>query len=76
MGGASHKYTIGVTLQATNIFNHVNLANPIGALNSPFFGESISSVSTGQGLGGGGVTGNRRIFSSRFDLLTSRHRYR
>jgi hypothetical protein len=61
VGGASHKYTLGVTLQATNIFNHVNLANPIGSLNSPFFGESISSVSTGQGLGGGGVTGNRRI---------------
>jgi hypothetical protein len=61
VGGASHKYTLGVTVQATNIFNHVNLANPIGALNSPFFGESISSVSTGQGLGGGGVTGNRRI---------------
>ena len=61
VGGVSHKYTFGVTLQATNIFNHVNLANPIGALNSPFFGESISSVSTGQGLGGGGVTGNRRI---------------
>jgi hypothetical protein len=61
VGGGNHKYTLGLTLQATNIFNHVNLANPIGSLNSPFFGESISSVSTGQGLGGGGVTGNRRI---------------
>ena len=61
VGGAGHKYTLGLTVQATNIFNHVNLANPIGTLNSPFFGESISSVSTGQGLGGGGVTGNRRI---------------
>jgi hypothetical protein len=61
VGGAGHKYTLGLTVQATNIFNHVNLANPIGSLNSPFFGESISSVSTGQGLGGGGVTGNRRI---------------
>ena len=61
VGGGGHKYTLGVTLQATNIFNHVNLANPIGALNSGFFGESLNSVSTGQGLGGGGVTGNRRI---------------
>lgn len=60
-GSASHKYALSLTVQATNIFNHVNLANPIGTLNSPFFGESISSVSTGQGLGGGGVTGNRRI---------------
>ena len=66
-GGGGHKYTIGLTVQATNIFNHVNLANPIGSLNSPFFGESISSVSTGQGLGGGGVTGNRRVqFTLRF----------
>jgi hypothetical protein len=61
VGGANHKYSLALTVQATNIFNHVNLANPIGTLNSPFFGESISSVSTGQGLGGGGVTGNRRI---------------
>ena len=61
VGGVRHKYTLGLTIQATNIFNHVNLANPIGSLNSPFFGESISSISTGQGLGGGGVTGNRRI---------------
>jgi len=61
VGGAPHKYTLGLTVQATNIFNHVNLANPIGSLNSPFFGESLSSVSTGQGLGGGGVTGNRRV---------------
>ncbi len=60
-GGTNHKYVLGLTVQATNIFNHVNLANPVGSLNSPFFGESISSVSTGQGLGGGGVTGNRRI---------------
>jgi len=67
VGGGSHKYTIGLTVQATNLFNHVNFASPIGSLNSPFFGESISSISTGQGLGGGGVTGNRRIqFTLRF----------
>jgi hypothetical protein len=67
VGGGAHKYTLGLTIQATNLFNHVNLANPIGSLNSPFFGESISSVSTGQGLGGGGVTGNRRVqFTLRF----------
>jgi len=68
VGGVAHKYTLGLTIQATNIFNHVNLANPIGSLNSPFFGESLNSVSFGQGLGGGGVTGNRRIqFTLRFN---------
>ena len=68
VGGVAHKYTLGLTIQATNIFNHVNLANPIGSLNSPFFGESLNSVSFGQGLGGGGVTGNRRVqFTLRFN---------
>src|SRR6185312_11249973 len=68
VGGVAHKYTLGLTIQATNIFNHVNLANPIGSLNSPFFAQSLNSVSFGQGLGGGGVTGNRRIqFTLRFN---------
>ncbi len=60
-GSNSHRYNVGLTVSATDIFNHVNLANPVGSLNSPFFGQSISAVSTGQGLGGGGVTGTRRI---------------
>jgi len=68
VSGVAHKYTLGLTIQATNIFNHVNLANPIGSLNSPFFGESLNAVSFGQGLGSGGVTGNRRIqFTLRFN---------
>ncbi len=67
VGGGGHKYTLGLTIQATNIFNHVNLATPQGSLNSPLFGDSLSSISTGQGLGGGGVTGNRRVqFTLRF----------
>lgn len=67
VGGVAHKYTLGLTIQATNVFNHVNLAPPVGNLNSPFFAESTNSISTGQGLGGGGVTGNRRIqFTLRF----------
>ncbi len=60
-GGNSHRYNIGLTIAATDIFNHVNLSNPVGSLNSPFFGESLNAVSTGQGLGAGGVTGTRRI---------------
>ena len=60
-GGSSHRYNVGLTVAATDIFNHVNLANPTGVLNSPFFGESLNAVSTGQGLGAGAVTGTRRI---------------
>ena len=60
-GGNSHRYNIGFTLAATDIFNHVNVANPQGALNSPFFGQSLNAISTGQGLGAGGVTGTRRL---------------
>jgi hypothetical protein len=60
-GGNSHRYNLGLTVAVTDIFNHVNLANPDGTLNSPFFGESRNVVSVGQGLGAGGVTGTRRI---------------
>jgi hypothetical protein len=60
-GGASHRYNVGLTVAVTDIFNHVNLANPVGSLNSPFFGQSLNAISTGQGLGAGGVTGTRRI---------------
>ncbi len=60
-GGNTHRYNVGLTVAVTDIFNHVNLSNPVGSLNSPFFGESLSAVSTGQGLGAGGVTGTRRV---------------
>jgi hypothetical protein len=60
-GGSGHRYNVGLTIAATNIFNHVNEAAPTGALNSPFFGESLNAVSFGQGLGAGGITGTRRI---------------
>jgi hypothetical protein len=60
-GGNTHRYNIGLTIAATDIFNHVNVASPQGALNSQFFGQSLNAISTGQGLGAGGVTGTRRI---------------
>jgi hypothetical protein len=60
-GGATHRYNVGLTIAATDIFNHVNVANPTGSLNSPLFGESLNAVSVGQGLGAGGITGTRRI---------------
>lgn len=60
-GSTGHRYNVGLTVAVTDIFNHVNLANPDGVLNSPFFGESRNVISQGQGLGAGGVTGTRRV---------------
>ena len=66
-GGGGHRYTVGLTVAVTDLFNHVNLSNPVGNLNSSTFGESLSAVSTGQGLGGGALTGTRRVqFTLRF----------
>jgi hypothetical protein len=66
-GGNSHRYNVGLTVAVTDIFNHVNLSNPVASLNSALFGESLNAVSTGQGLGRGAVTGTRRVqFTLRF----------
>jgi len=61
-GGSSsenaHRYNLTFSAQVHNIFNTVNLASPIGDLESPLFGRSIS-------LAGGpfnSATANRRIF--------------
>jgi len=47
-----------------NIFNKVNLSNPVGNLSSPSFGESLSLGGGFGGFGGGGGgsgSGNRRV---------------
>jgi hypothetical protein len=58
------------SLNFQNLFNHVNLAPPIGNLSSPFFGQSLALNGGfggfGPGGGGGGATGgngagNRRV---------------
>jgi len=59
VGSSGKKYTMTFTLSANNALNHVNRASPQGALNSPFFGEALSS-SGGFGFGGSS-TGNRRV---------------
>ncbi len=41
-GGENHKYSLTASIQARNIFNTVNLAPPVGNLNSPLFGQSLS----------------------------------
>jgi Carboxypeptidase regulatory-like domain len=56
-GTTNHRYGLTLGASARNIFNNVNVATPIGNLNSPLFGES-------NGLAGrpfGDSTSNRRI---------------
>ena len=48
VGSSGKKYTLTATIIGNNVINHVNPSQPIGALNSPFFGESLSSVSGGE----------------------------
>jgi hypothetical protein len=71
-GGAAEakRYSMQFSLNFQNLFNHVNLAPPIGNLSSPFFGQSLALNGGfggfGPGGGGGGATGgsgagNRRV---------------
>jgi hypothetical protein len=65
-GSTGKKYNLTFTLSARNAFNHVNYSAPTGALNSPFFGQSLSSAGGGPGGGGpggggGGAAGNRKV---------------
>jgi hypothetical protein len=39
------KYSLGFTVSANNVLNHVNLAPPVGVLGSPLFGESTALAS-------------------------------
>ncbi len=70
-GGTGKRYNLTFTASARNAFNHVNYSSPVGTLNSPFFGESLSSAGGGMGGpggggpggpgGGGGASGNRKV---------------
>ena len=64
-GGNERKpYNLTVGLNFQNLLNTVNLANPIGNLNSSRFGQSISTAGSFGGFrggGGGSDSGNRRI---------------
>ena len=68
-GGASapQKYSLTASVNFQNIFNRVNLSNPVGNLSSPFFGQSLGLAGSFGGFGGGGGggstgAGNRRIY--------------
>jgi len=70
-GGAEAKrYSMQFSLNFQNLFNHVNLAPPVGNLSSPFFGQSLAlnggfggfGPGGGGGGGGGGLgAGNRKV---------------
>jgi hypothetical protein len=57
---SKRRYTITLSLNATNVFNHVNWATPSGDLSSPFFGQ-YRSLSGGFGPSGGSSTYNRKV---------------
>jgi hypothetical protein len=63
-GMAGKKYTLTLSVQASNALNHTNFGPPVGNLSSPYFGESIS-LAQGFGPPGGGSGGsptyNRKI---------------
>ena len=50
----SQRYNLTLSINARNLFNTVNLSNPVGSLSSPNFGESLSLAGGGFGPGGGG----------------------
>jgi hypothetical protein len=73
-GGAEAKrYSMQFSINFQNLFNHVNLAPPVGNLSSPFFGQSLAlsggfggfggpgGGGGGGGAGGGSGVGNRRV---------------
>ena len=74
-GDVRHKYNLTISVNAMDVFNHVNFSNYNGALTSSFFGRPNSTVRSsfgGGGFGGGGFgggVGSRRIdVSLRFNF--------
>jgi hypothetical protein len=72
-GGGAGKYSLTLSINVQNIFNHVNLATPVGNITSPSFGQSLGLAGSFGGFGGfggpGGSSGagNRKIyFNARF----------
>lgn len=69
-GDARKPYNLSVGINVSNLFNIVNLGNPIGSLNSSRFGQSTSTGGSFGGFGGfgGGNGPNRRIeLNARFN---------
>lgn len=61
-GGDGRKpYNLNFSIDAQNLFNKVNLANPSGSLSNSRFGQSTSTSGGFGPFGGGGSGPNRRI---------------
>ena len=64
--GGAGRYSLTLSLNVQNLFNHVNLANPVGNLSSSNFGQSLGLAGSFGGFGGGGGgssgAGNRRLY--------------
>ncbi len=58
-GSSGNKYTLTLSAQVHNLFNHANYAAPSGDLSSPYFGDYRSLA--GFGPFGGNSTYNRKI---------------
>ncbi len=69
-GSSGRKYSLTASMMFHNMFNTVNQGAPVGSLNSPLFGQSLSLAGGGFGPGGGAAQAfNRRIdFSLRFSF--------
>jgi hypothetical protein len=55
------RYTLGLGVGSDNIFNHVNLAPPVGVLGSPLFG-TFTALTTVFGSGSANRTVNLQMF--------------
>jgi hypothetical protein len=64
--GAAKKYNLTVSVNAQNVLNHPNFANPNGNLSSPFFGQSLSL--SGGGFGGPFGGGTTTTYNRKVDL--------
>jgi hypothetical protein len=58
------KYNLSLGVQALNLFNHEDLATPVGTLNSPNFGKSIA-------LAGSPFTGQSALFRLQVNAVFS-----
>jgi len=65
-GAAAKKYNLTVSVNAQNVLNHPNVANPNGNLSSPFFGQSLSL--SGGGFGGPFGGGTSTTYNRKIDL--------
>ncbi|HKR02937.1 MAG TPA: hypothetical protein VJT09_19825, partial [Pyrinomonadaceae bacterium] len=59
--GAEKRYNVTFSVNINNLFNRSNLSSPVGNLNSPLFGQSLSTLGGFGDGGGNAASANRRI---------------